>query len=420
MAQEVTDFRPDVVGISLRNLGNCNYLCPESHLDFARQIVDTVRENGEAQIILGGSAVSIAAEPLARRLGCRHAIVGEGERSFPALLEALESGADPSDIPGLVTVDGVGAAHRTPPELVPEIEAPARSCPTWLEGRRYRRMNASWPLQTKRGCPFDCAYCVYPALEGHAWRLRPPQAVAEEVERAARSPLRLAEIVDGVFGLPQTHAIECCESIAATESRLPLTTLELNPLGCTEELTEAMNAAGFVGAAITAESGSEKMLANLRKGFGVEDLHHAREATRNLTAAKLWVFLFGGPGETADTARETARFMETLPPGDLVMATHGIRVLPGTHLQRRLVSEGVLSPEDDLLEPTFFYSPETTPEEVEGILSECGFPDHMRLGLTDETHWAVPIFQRVAPLMGLKPPYWRYGSWLNRLLKPLQ
>ena len=100
---------------------------------------------------------------------------------------------------------------------------------------------------TKRGCAFDCSYCVYPALEGRRWRLREAGAVAEDVEAAARSGLRNAEIVDGVFGLPAAHAVECCEAIAASKTRIPLTTMELNPLGCTEELTEAMNAARVRG-----------------------------------------------------------------------------------------------------------------------------------------------------------------------------
>ena len=70
VSDTVREFRPDVVGISLRNLGNCNYLCPESYLSDARRVVEAVRGAGERrEIVLGGSAVSIAPEAIARSLG---------------------------------------------------------------------------------------------------------------------------------------------------------------------------------------------------------------------------------------------------------------------------------------------------------------------------------------------------------------
>ena len=38
----------------------------------------------------------------------------------------------------------------------------------------YCRLTHILPVQTKRGCPFHCVYCTYPALEGCFMRLRDP------------------------------------------------------------------------------------------------------------------------------------------------------------------------------------------------------------------------------------------------------
>jgi len=92
-----------------------------------------------------------------------------------------------------------------------------------------------------------------------------------------------------------------------------------------------MNAAGFTAVGITVESGSDTMLDSLNKGFMTEDIWRARGNLSRLNARKMWIFMLGGPGETEKTVRETAAFIESLPHSDLVMVTHGIRVLPGQH-----------------------------------------------------------------------------------------
>ena len=43
LAQTISSFRPDVVGLSIRNLENVNLLHPISYVDDARRVVDGVR-----------------------------------------------------------------------------------------------------------------------------------------------------------------------------------------------------------------------------------------------------------------------------------------------------------------------------------------------------------------------------------------
>ena len=55
----------------------------------------------------------------------------------------------------------------------------------WLDLRAYATRFAAVPLQTKRGCALKCSYCVYNNIEGHAYRLRPPSEVVDEIETLA-------------------------------------------------------------------------------------------------------------------------------------------------------------------------------------------------------------------------------------------
>jgi anaerobic magnesium-protoporphyrin IX monomethyl ester cyclase len=412
---------PDVIGLSIRNLDNCDYAAPRSYLPEIELIVDACRKNSGAEIVLGGAAVSEAPAQVARRLGCRLAVAGEGELSFPSLLESIQRGDDPHDVPGVASADQSAAVH--PVRAADLASLPDPQPARWLDLRRYAAYDASLPVQTKRGCALSCSYCCYPLLEGHAWRLRDPQWVSEQVSTARKIGLRGAEFIDSVFGLPQGHAIACCEAVTRTVgsgSPLPLTTLEFNPLASSPELVDAMNAAGFSAVGITAESGSDTMLSSLGKGFTTDDLSRARDKLRGLRAKKMWIFMLGGPGETEKTVRETVDFIESLPHSDLVLVTHGIRILPQTALRQELVDEGYIDADDDLVEPTFYYSPHIAPERASQILAESSFPQSNMVTLTDCGHPLAPALQRLATAFGMQPPYWRGLPAINRARRLLR
>ncbi|HEY3418096.1 MAG TPA: cobalamin-dependent protein, partial [Armatimonadota bacterium] len=390
----VQRLAPDVIGLSIRNLDNCDATAPYSYLPEIQAIAAACRQACTATLVLGGAAVSLAPGSMLRNVPGDYAVVGEGERTFLALLRALEQGVDPSSIPGVIAAEQDSRSAPYPQPLSPrgargfrDAESPSaprgegggrgwtggeqsvapleEHLPTlpdvdfsrWLSLQQYRAFDAAYPIQTKRGCQFQCNYCRYPYLEGRHWRLRDPGWVAEEVARAEASGLRLIEFIDSVFGLPTGHAIACCAAASRRGARTALSAMELNPAACVPDLVQAMNAARFSSVAITAESGSAAMLAQLQKGFTTDDLHRAAETLRDLRTQKMWIFLVGAPGECAATVRETARFIATLPPTDFVYATFGVRVLPGTALQRTLIGSGELDAENDLLQPFFYHSP---------------------------------------------------------------
>lgn len=79
---------------------------------------------------------------------------------------------------------------------------------------------------------------------------------------------------------------------------------------------------------------------------------------------------FGEPGETADTVRSKLAFLAEV--ADSETSAHvnllaGNRLLPGTPLTQRALEEGVISPQDDLLMPVFYVSPEVREGLVERL-----------------------------------------------------
>jgi radical SAM superfamily enzyme YgiQ (UPF0313 family) len=397
----------DVIGLSIRNLDNCDYCAPRTYLPAGKQIADACRRRSSATVVIGGSAVSQAPQAMLDFLGADVAIPGEGEAAFPAFLHGVDAGKAPKG----VIASPLAPQTPDPPPLRPELVDNLRT---------YRGHDGTWPLQTKRGCALRCSYCAYPNIEGSGWRLRDPAAVAEDLIAAKASALPMVEFVDGVFGLPQAHAIDCCEAVARAATGLPLCTMELNPGAVTPELVAAMNAANFHAVAITAESGSDAMLSSYGKNYAADDLHRAAQLLRGLKAHKLWIFMLGGPGETPDTVRETGRFLDTLPETDLVYVTHGVRVLPQTALQQRLTASGDILSGDDLLWPSFYHSPHVTPRQSEALLEQSSFPSLNRVTASDGNNPLAVVAQRIVTRVGLKPPYWRYIRQINRVRRALR
>jgi radical SAM superfamily enzyme YgiQ (UPF0313 family) len=413
-ANAVKRFRPDVVGLSIRNIDNCDRDHPKFCLPEVREIALVCKSAGRPIIALGGPAVTTSPESALEYVGGDYAIAGEGERSFPALLESLEAGSVPLAVQGVTD----GAKSSSPRACDDLASLPDASPERWLDLARYRRCDAAMPVQTKKGCLFHCSYCIYPKLEGEGVRLRSPATVANDVVRASRLGFRSVEFVDSVFNVPQEHAITCCDAIASAGSKTLLQSLEMNPLGSSPDLVRAMNAAGFCAIGCTAESASDEMLVSLQKGFSADDLRRAAREFRALDAKRMWIFMLGGPGETEKTVAETSKFIEMeLAPSDLVYVSRGIRILPGTELHATAIAEGVVSPEDDLLRPTFYFSPQLTPEKAMEIVFGSTFPSANIISLSDGNSRVLPILQRAAHVAGISPPYWRHAPTWNMITR---
>lgn len=411
----VTSFKPDVVGLSIRNIDNCDASNPLFYLTDINDIVKACRIAGVGYIVIGGAAVTTAAESVLRFTEADYAVIGEGEAAFPRLLDAIFAGDHLTSVPGVAAICSSSFKCNSPAPSQDLSSFPNPNPENWLNLSLYKAYDAAMSVQTKRGCAFRCSYCLYQTIEGEGIRFRDPDWVAEEVLRSERLGFRSVEFVDSVFNVPEEHAINCCEAILHAGSHLPLQTSELNPSGCSSDMVKAMNAAGFISIGCTAESGSDQMLRSLRKGFTSDHLRQAALELSRSTALRMWIFMFGGPGETESTVRETTRFMEdSLTDRDIVYVSRGIRILPGTELNKQAVAEGVVSEHDNLLLPQFYFSPQITPERVMSILYSSRFPSANIVSLSDGNNRLLPAAQRWARMIGLRPPYWRLAPMWNR------
>lgn len=410
---------PGVVGLSVRNIDNNDMLNPVFFLKDLLDLITVIRKLTSAPIVLGGAAVSVMPEQLLRFTGADWAVLGEGEQVFPELLDHLAAGKRPVTLPGVAWLDGAEFRRNPPANAALPSNCAVPDLCRWLDLRPYIRNMATAPLQTKLGCHFHCIYCTYRKIEGGSYRLHDPESTVAAVRRYTAMGFRNVEFIDNVFNSPYEHCLAVCEALGRVKHQARLQTYELNPLFVDDGLLAAMEEAGFVGAGITVESASEKVLARLRKGYTATAVHRAAEAVRRHRLPCLWIFMLGGPGETEETVQETLRFAgSALRPTDAAFFTTGIRIYPGTELEKIARAQGVLTTAPDrMLEPVFYVSPEIDHARLTETIRKA-MRNNMNFinGDTFDLPY-LPAINRLGSRLGIEPPLWRYTRYIRRGLR---
>lgn len=415
-------LRPDVVGLSVRNIDNSDRVALRHYTPEAAAILSALRtEAPYATTIAGGAAFGVAPNALFRHLGVDYGVAGDGERASVALIGALAAGRPVEAIPGIVRQAGERIVFNPPSETDDLDVLPRARVDRWIDVHRYQRHGATVPIQTKRGCVYKCVYCTYRNVEGWGYRLRDPRAVADELaELTHAAGIRRFDFVDSTFNSPPGHAVAVCEAIARGGQRYHLETMNFTPAAAPAELLRAMRHAGFTALGITAESASDTVLARLEKGFDAAKVRDVADRVRRAGLRALWIFLIGGPGETAATVNETLAFAAArLRAGDAVYATVALRIYPGTTLHRIAMAEGVVAADDSLLEPAFYFSPgldlPSTLTQLRAFASA-----HPRFMFSaDSRSWLLPYLTRFASVLRLPGPQWRYMNVFQRLTRAI-
>ncbi len=412
LEHRLRQFDPDLVAISVRNIDNVIHQRLLTHLDELGRQTRLIRRHTQAQIVVGGPAISVLGCRALQHIDADFAVLGEGEESFPALLEQITGERDYAKVPGVCVRDPAQSKRAVAPKRA-EGFGPS-GMQRWLRNwRAYQRQGATWPIQSKRGCPLHCTYCTYPGIEGRSLRHRPPEEIVAEIRQVQRAVNpRCFEFIDSVFNLPESYAIELCEAVIRSGLKVNLTTMGVNPRFLSSELLRVMQRAGFNSLMITPESASDPVLEAMKKGFCRDDVIRAAELVRRSEISSMWFFMLGAPGETCDTAEETVSFAEQHLNwrGALSMFTTGIRILPDTELAQQAIREGYLPADQNFAESVFYFSPQVSEqwllERVDRAIRRCPTivhaaedPSGTRRGM---------LIHRLMHLVGLAPPYWRY------------
>ncbi len=348
LAEAIRGFRPDVIGISLRNIDDQSMRGTRFFMTEANEIIGCAKSLSSAPIVLGGAGYSIFPEAVLNCSSADMGICGEGEEAFQTLLMRLETKQPLVGIPGLC-IKGKGVQKRTFVKDLDRLPLPDADLFGLAPGD-----SATLPVQTRRGCPLACSYCSTASIEGTVIRKRSPRKVVEWIAQLTKQGVHHLDFVDNTFNLPASYAKELCFELARASLGVAWRSI-VYPYKMDEGLAAAMSEAGCIEASVGFESGCEPMLRVLNKRFGLEDVTHTCKLLRTCGIKRMGFLLLGGPGETRQSVEESLAFADSLDL-DSLKITIGIRVYPNTLLADRARREGVIEEKDDLLLPRFYLS----------------------------------------------------------------
>lgn len=382
----------DLIGGSLRNTDDCYFASRDFFIPKVREMLELVRARTDAPVVLGGVGFSIFPEAiLAACAGSKeerkgpapvlYGLWGEGEWALPELARRLEAKEDLTTLPGLVQVLDQPARTSGPPLQGSRIPDHAiRNSPYFLDlatlppptrafvdNSRYFREGGQAGFETKRGCDQLCIYCADPVAKSRRVRLRPLQAVVQEVEALLAQGIDHLHTCDSEFNLPETHAQEVCAALINRGLGDKIRWYAYcTPQPFSDELAGLMKRAGCGGIDFGVDHGEDGMLQRLGRNFRAADLLEAARLCRKHGLVFMFDLLLGGPGETPETLRRAVELMRQAEP-DRVGLSIGVRIYPGTPLAERLVREGITSDHPalfgqvddnpDFLAPIFYVEP---------------------------------------------------------------
>jgi radical SAM superfamily enzyme YgiQ (UPF0313 family) len=345
----ISEFVPQVIGISVRNIDDQAMDSTQFMLDQAKAVVALCRARSPAPIVLGGAGYSIFPQSALTYIDADMGIQGEGETAFVVLLKHIEQQADLSKVPGLYLPGRGRQAKRIYIKDLDKLPLPDPSLliPAGVQQEKY------WlPFQTRRGCPLNCSYCSTATIEGHILRQRSPAAVVRELKRWVGVGFNRVFFVDNTFNLPQPYAMDLCNRMA--EASLDITwRCILYPNKISADLLKAMAGAGCREVSMGFESGDNDMLQTLNKRFNTDDIRRTSKILADCGIRRMGFLMLGGPGETRESVMRSFDFVESLDL-DALKITRGIRIYPHTRLAKIAAQEGLIGAGDDLLFPRFY------------------------------------------------------------------
>lgn len=322
----------------------------------------------EAQVVVGGTAVSIFGRQVAQQCPPDTlVVVGEGE---DAMLSIIDGNAEPLGEYYRTAADGSVTHHVREAEFplidrtavdFPYIESIFPQFGEYLDmapNPDIRSAEASFGVNTKRGCPLQCNFCLYNKIEGAHQRYREPVEIVAEMELLHRRyGVKNFWFTDAQFCSTRQsthHVEEILDEILRRGLKVSWSGyLRLNHL--TPELAKKMIDSGISSIDLSF-TGTQEVIDSLTLGYKLEQQMEAFRMFKavGFTEQKVKLYIpFNAPGETIETLKHTIARIEDLYDlfgrEQVLPFIFFIGVQPGTPIEKRLIAEGYLPADYDPL-----------------------------------------------------------------------
>ncbi len=336
----IENKKPDIVLLS-GFLGNYTY-------PFLKDISLSIKSiNQLIKIIVGGPIANTIPDLLVSMMPIDFVVKGEGERTIPELLDAIERKSDISLVKGIYSMDSLRnmAFFTGERERIQDLDMSwplYKAFPMEPYVNYLKETERCWELSTSRGCYNRCNFCKLSF--GQKITTSSLQSVVEHMKFVSDNYMvNKFSFVDDNF-LNNTERVSRFRELLLQEPYKFKWRFQGRADRISIEVVEKLKEVGLYNISFGLESGSQEMLNRYRKNLDI------KKALANLNDIKSMVrihttFIVGGPCESWDTIEETKRFIRMLK-----LNNSGIGILtlfPGTFFYDKAKRNGLITDDEE-------------------------------------------------------------------------
>ncbi len=349
--------KPDLVGISC-------YAGSRSQ-DF--KVIKIVKKaNPNIVTVLGGPQATTTAEEILRNIPELDFIVqGEGELTLLELCKNIERNKEVKTIQGIAYMHDSTFIQNPLRPLVQDLDTlpfPARHLHPKYKSPDSSRMFymdkavgiydekiSSVHVMATRGCPYNCLFCSTTPFWRYKTRFRSVENVVKEMESLKNSfGISSVNFADDTLNIDLNYLFSLCKLLV--EKKLGFTwqcNFRANA-SANKDILMRMKEAGCTGIRMGVESGSPRILEQVKKGVTKEQVRNITKWCDEIGLGRRLNFIISFPGETFDEAKSTVEFAKELGEPYLV---NPLAIYPGTQVEAIAKKNGCLPENFSWIDP---------------------------------------------------------------------
>jgi lipid biosynthesis B12-binding/radical SAM protein len=337
---EINNIKPEIIGISIRNIDNTNFINKKNYINSSVDFIREIKKNTDIPIILGGSGFSLFPKEILEKSGADYGVQGEGETVICEFISNFSEGI----IPERKILTNNNQQNQMSPALYSDSIM-----------NHYLKFGKTAPLQTKRGCCNNCIYCTYPYLEGNKIRCRDPKEVVNDIIHLQNThKSKMIFFTDSVFNDKDENFIYVLEEMKKQNVKVPWTAF-FQPSFFNDSTLSLMKETGLEYIELGADATTDTTLKKMGKKFSFGDIRNTVDILMKKNIYSSIYYMFGVPGETEETVFEGIKNIKSIK-NAVSLIFMGIRILPGTPLEKISLKEKIIEQECDLFEEKYYIS----------------------------------------------------------------
>jgi len=302
--QRINNFSPDLLGFSITTISFHPVL----------KWINRFKKDTGLPVLVGGEHVRLYPFETMSHSAIDFCIVGEADLPLPQFISAFQKKLPFDGIKslgfrksGTVIIDQTlqGIANI---DLAP---FPARHLiKNELYDNVFTRHKNFTAMLSARGCPFNCAFCN---ANQQKYRARSPINLVDEIElNLTKHGIRDFDIYDSTFTTDRNRVFAICEEIRKRKLDVGFSVRSRVDV-VSKEMIDSLKSAGCHTIMYGIESSNPEILKRMNKGISTEQVIETVTYTSNSRIETLGFFMFGFPGETEQTIKDTIEFSLKLP-----------------------------------------------------------------------------------------------------------